>query len=293
MRKTVLAMFVFSMFGTGALANCEFSYNYGSCGYCGWNIHAYERRATELGRDGCFPCSHSFCEPGAESVAGPCPVNNATAKEVINTSEIEKDENAKKPFNLPKLYLEKNQFIALEVADKNPYAAMIISSLYDDRGFLPLPEKGPLVFGLGDIDLNPAKAKELIEKYDNHERLQQQDKKSDYMIVANYEVHRTTFDTGYLNIEMKKTDKEGREIEKILPNIRIQLKRIGGDGDNGQGPLPLTTGLFHAEQQKLFSHCHRHTTTQIPVPIHIVHPPHGRPVFVLAQASHWIGGSFA
>jgi len=133
------------------------------------------------------------------------------------------------------LKLGKNQSIALQMVDKNPYAAMIFSSLYDDRSKTPLPEKGPMIFGFGDVALEPEPTKEFIRKYDNREKIDRSAlvKQSDSTIFAEYDVRKTADGNGYLTIEMIKADKQGREIEKILPYIRVNLKRIGGKGDNG------------------------------------------------------------
>jgi len=130
------------------------------------------------------------------------------------------------------LHLSPNQAIAFEIADKNPHAAIVFTSLYDDVP-PPLPEKGPMFFTLGDIDLDSETAIIFIKKYAAREKVEEPAKKSNHRVFAEYEIRRTTGGMGYLNIEMYKADEKDREIEKMLPNIRVNLKRIGGDGDGG------------------------------------------------------------
>jgi len=75
----------------------------------------------------------------------------------------------------------------------------------------------------------------IIKKTENREKLEKPLKISDALIMANYEMHRSGDDAAYLTIEVQKLNKEGREIEKITPNIRVQLqRRIGGEGGEGQ-----------------------------------------------------------
>jgi len=130
------------------------------------------------------------------------------------------------------LRLYPNKAITLEIADKNPYSAIIFSGLYDNA-HPPLPEKGPMFFTLGDIFLTPDSSRKIIEKYASGENVKVDEKRSENNIIAEYEIRRTIGKSGYLNIEVYKIDNEWREIEKILPNIRVQLKRIGGEGDDG------------------------------------------------------------
>jgi len=138
-----------------------------------------------------------------------------------------------KIFMPPDMRLAKNQSLAFEIAEKNPHTAMIFSSLYDDISKTLLPEKGPMMFGFGDIALDAALAREIIVKHDNRERPEKPARISDAKVIAEYEVRRLAEGNGYLNIAMHKADDKGREIEKILPNIRIQLQRIGEEGDDG------------------------------------------------------------
>jgi|GEM_PF-2397049 len=163
------------------------------------------------------------------AVAQPADGDSSTLKQAA------KEEATKmlKIFMPPDMRLAKNQELAFEIAEKSPHAAMIFSSLYDDRSKTLLPEKGPMMFGFGDIVLDAALAREIIVKHDNRERPEKPAKVSDAKVIAEYEVRRLTDGNGYLNIAMHKADNKGREIEKILPNIRIQLQRIGGDGDDG------------------------------------------------------------
>jgi len=219
MKKTVLAALVFSVFGTGvALANCEYRYKAGECADC--YSGSYERRATK--RWGCRPCSHATCMDPSGSTGEPeiSSCDNQLASSDLNSIQAD-------------LRLAKNQNVALEIAKVNPHVAMIFSSLYDDRSLTLLPEKGPIVFGFGDIALDSALARELIQKHDNRERLEKPEKMSDAWIIANYGIRPTTGSAGYLTIEMVKVDKEDREIEKILPNVRVQLQRVGDEQDNG------------------------------------------------------------
>jgi len=163
------------------------------------------------------------------AVAQPVDGESSTLKQTAKKGA----EKMLKMFMPPDMRLAKNQVIAFEITERNPHAAMIFSSLYDDRSKTLLPEKGPMMFGFGDIVLDSALAREIIVKHDNRERLEKPVKVSDAKVISEYEVRRTTDGAGYLTIEMTKYDKNQREIEKILPNIRVQLKRIGGEGDDG------------------------------------------------------------
>jgi len=136
------------------------------------------------------------------------------------------------------LKLMENQKIALEIADKHPYAAFFFAGLYamSTQG-APIMAKSPRgSSGVYDPELlTTEKVKELINKYHNGEVMEKIKPKKDVQnrFIMDYELVKTADGAAYLTFESALADKQNREIEKISPNIRVNLKRIGDDGDNG------------------------------------------------------------
>jgi len=136
------------------------------------------------------------------------------------------------------LNLGENQEIALEIADKNPYAAFFFAGLYGEstRG-TPIMAKSPRGgSGAYDPTLTSERVKELINKYHNGEVLEKikPNKDAQTRFIMEYELVKTADGAAYLTFEIALADKQNREIEKMLPNIRVNLKRVGDDGDNGK-----------------------------------------------------------
>jgi len=127
--------------------------------------------------------------------------------------------------------LGENQKIALEIADKHPYAAFFFAGLYatSTQG-LPIVSKSPRgSSGTYDPELlTTEKVKALINKYHNGEVLEKvkPNKELQTRFIMDYELVKTADGAGYLTFESALVDKHNREIEKISPNIRVQLKRI-------------------------------------------------------------------
>jgi len=109
MRKKIFAAFLASLLGAGwvgtAQANCEFAYP--GCGACppGKTV----KKASKIGRLGCMPCSHAYCE-SLECHAGADSSKLAKKKRVI--------ENILKDLEPDTLALAENKTIALEIAEK-------------------------------------------------------------------------------------------------------------------------------------------------------------------------------
>jgi len=136
------------------------------------------------------------------------------------------------------LKLMENKNIALDIADKNPYAAFFFAGLYAEstRG-TPIMAKSPRgSSGAYDPELlTTEKVKELINKYHNGEVMEKIKPRKDAKnrFIMDYELVKTVDGAGYLIFEGALADSQNREIEKLSPNIRVQLKRIGGEGDDG------------------------------------------------------------
>jgi len=78
------------------------------------------------------------------------------------------------------------------------------------------------------------KAMELVNEYHNGEVYREEkyeSSESGTKIRSDYEVRKKADGSGYLDIQISTADAEYRETGKILPNIRVQLRRV----ENEQG----------------------------------------------------------
>jgi len=151
--------------------------------------------------------------------------DEAVQQEVV---KIIKKQNS---IGIGSIYLGENQRIALEIADKHPYAAFFFAGLYaaSTQG-LPIVSKSPRgSSGVYEPELLTAeKVKALINKYHNGEVMEKlkPNKELKTRFIMDYELVKTADGAAYLTFESALADKHNREIEKISPNIRVQLKRI-------------------------------------------------------------------
>jgi len=158
----------------------------------------------------------------AEPVAGTPEFNKAVHE------EFERIMNRWNPVDQLKLMENKN--IALEIADKHPYAAFFFAGIYatSTQG-MPIMAKSPRGGnGVYDPTLTSERVKELINKYHNGEVMEKikPNKELQTRFIMDYELVETADGAGYLTFESALADKHNKEIEKISPNIRVQLKRI-------------------------------------------------------------------
>jgi len=224
MRKTILAALMFSVFGTGAIAgDCDCVWDsWFDCRECEMHIHNYERMGTEGWFGVCVPCSHAYCEDLKYKREGTSPsLERQKAREVLQKLE-------------PKmLQLRGNNILkmALEIADENPRVAGTFFGMYTlaNKKGVSIPQEA-VVWGHGDPVASPLtveKAKEFIREYHNHGKYNKEKYADDTSAVKyeyNYRLKEAADGSAYIVIKISSVDKEKKEIEKITPNIRIDLR---------------------------------------------------------------------
>jgi len=228
MRKKALVALALSVFGTGAaLAK--------GCGEstCAW--HGYSD---------CKPCAESDPEDrlGKDYIAGSCGlcddycVGYANIKSVSpvlkKAIEIVKEKNPK----ALKLRGGKALNVALEIAEINPRAAIMFLAIYVQSDKLKdyVPEES-IIWGPDaplDSPLTIERAKELILEYYSEGKYDKEkyvDKNSDIKYQYEWYLREVADGTAYIKMKISIMDKEQREVEKIRPDIRINLHRSGDE----------------------------------------------------------------
>jgi len=234
MRKKALAALLFSIFGmSAALADrpgCERD----DCAWYGWwDCRPCEESDPEdpMGVDywfgACGMCGGAYCVDFGTIKSGRKPsLVMQKAKEIIKKIE---------PENL-NLRGDDVLKIALEITDKNPRAAGVLFGMYTlaNRPSVSFPQEG-VIWGHGDpIDspLTAEKAKRFIQEYHKNGKYNKEnyaDENSEIKYQYDWYLRETANGAAYIVIKIAAVDKNKREIEKILPNIRINL-RPGKDG---------------------------------------------------------------
>jgi len=223
MRKKALAVLMFSIFGTGAaLANCD-------CVWDGWfdctecqERDSYQRMGTEGWFGACVPCSHAYCEDIKHAREGTSPsLARQKAREIVQKLEPK----------VLQLRGNKTLNIALEIAEKNPRAAGTFFGMYAlaNKNGVSIPQKAVL-WGHGSPSASPLtveKAKEFIYEYHSqgeYDTGRYADSNSEVKYEYDYRLKETIDGAAYIIIKISSVDREKKEIEKITPNIRIDLR---------------------------------------------------------------------
>gem|GEM_PF-2297715 len=138
------------------------------------------------------------------------------------------------------LFMKENKNIALAVADVNPWAAESFALMYalsqdENRNILENSEFMGMDF-VSPSSFTAGNAKKIINAY--HEGLDfSPDEMADIKkggrekIRTVHEVTKTADDGAWLNIRISTVDSEYKETGRILPDVRIKLRRV----ENAEG----------------------------------------------------------
>jgi len=240
MKKTVLAALVFSVFGTGtALA--------ASCGDPRHGPHSWQ------GFGNCHPCEDS--EPNDRlgklywiGACGPCPdtcigYGSMSLENSLSPVKIRALEIAKSTIQ-PSLKFHSDNALgmALEIAEKNPRAAVVFIGMHTMINKLDAyVEENSKIWGPGDpvgAIFTKEKAKEFIKECHatgNCDAKKYYDENSKIKYQYEWYLREVANGEAYIKIKIASMDKNQREIAKILPDIRINLRKASdGSADYWQ-----------------------------------------------------------
>jgi len=161
------------------------------------------------------------------------------------TERIQALRTALKAMNGGPLVLSENKAIALEIANINPWAAASFVVLYSEghegKGFIENSEFVGLDF-VDPASFTPDNAKKLIAFYHSKqepsaEELASLQKNGTEKIRTVHEVTKTADGGAWLNLRISTVDADFKETGRILPDVRIQLRRVGNDTDGYWEPV--------------------------------------------------------
>jgi len=232
MRKKFLAVCLASLLGAGwidsAQATCK-DLQFPGCTACPAGVHV---RAARVRGGVCVPCSHSYCEKEECESQKNSRLSPSKKQQIIE--KVLRDSEGEK------LFLSGNQTIALEIAKKNTWAAITFLALYmgPNTASSSSPERAT-AWGIKkpmDVDI----ASDMINAHhegreDPRNSLITGD--SEEKIRVDYEVRKNADGSAYLEFRVSTADAQYREIEKILPNVRLQLRRVENEPDGHWEPI--------------------------------------------------------
>jgi len=233
MKKTALMAALASLLGFAAVgyAADDDRLVFPGCDRCDSKDIAYE---GEKHRGWCKNAS-DFC--GAAMMC-----DSASAEE---TERIQALKAALKTMNGGPLVVHENKAIALEIANINPWAAesfaFIYSTGHEGRGFIENSEFVGMDF-LDPASFTPDSAKKSIAFYHSKQELSPEEfaslrKEGTEKIRTVHEVSKTADGGAWLNLRISTVDADFKETGRILPNVRIKLRRVGSETDGYWEPV--------------------------------------------------------
>jgi len=232
MRKKFLAVFLASLLGAGwmesAQATCK-DQQFPGCAACPAGEYV---RAGRIRGGKCYPCSHAYCEKEECPSQGNSHTSPSKKQQLI--------EKILRDFEGDKLFLSGNQAIALEMAQKNPWAATTFLGLYmgPNTASSSSPERAT-AWGIKK-PMDARIASDMINahhegKDDPQNHVVAGD--SEERIRVDYEVRKNADGGAYLEFRVSTADAQYRETGKILPNVRLQLRRVENEPDGHWEPV--------------------------------------------------------
>jgi len=153
------------------------------------------------------------------------------------TEKIQALRTALKAMNGGPLVLSENKAIALEIANVNPWAAESFAFIYstgqEGKGFVANSEFVGMDF-VDPASFTPDTAKKFIEFHHSKqepsaEELANLQKNGTEKIRTVHEVTKTADGGAWLNLRISTVDADFKETGRILPDVRIKLRRVGND----------------------------------------------------------------
>jgi len=175
-------------------------------------------------------------------------VGTSFAEPVVNTESPEFQQAVRetvraalKKREAPPTRILAGQEIALEIAEKNPYAALIFVAFHDSfvKGRM-MAEVDEATLPRFDPPLNAQTAHTLVRQYYSGEVLENelQPDRNAALVRVDHAVRKTADGAAYLTLKIYDVDAEYREIGPRLPHIRVNMQ--WKDDDKGGYWEPVT-----------------------------------------------------
>jgi len=229
MVKRILFGVMISLFGASGVGYAQIKFKYPNCPPCG------AEHGARGGVKNTFWLNPNKCVPSAT-----CGAYGLCEKDLFGEEETNAIiENTITAVEGQILLMEDAQGIALEMADVNPWAAWAFFGIYNQSkpGGWGLREKSEFT-GEQSIDsssINAEKVKRIVNVY--HAKKDMEAEKFEVLSQGNetvrvvYETRKTASDGAVLEIRIFVMDSEFNEKGRILPDVRVKLRKVKNDED--------------------------------------------------------------